>query len=130
MNISSENTTAIIVGEVYVHYKNREEYRVAELIPLKINGEWTKCVIYASVKNGAIYSRPITDFKEKFSLTNYELKRRIFNTVTKLVIDFLYHDRETDKELPREVIQNAIKGGSITTAEIVDHFEIEFLKAL
>lgn len=120
----------IAIGDIYVHHRNKKEYKVTEFIPLKVNGQWTKGVIYTSMEDGNVYSRPIADFKEKFSLANSEIKRRVFNTIADLVADFLYYDRKEDEDLPKEAIENAIKAGSITATEIVDQFEKELLKSI
>jgi len=46
----------------------------------------------------------------------------IFDTISDLVIDFLYYDRKEDEELGPGSIENAIKEGQITKEEIVKFF--------
>ena len=49
----------------------------------------------------------------------------INDTVQDLVSGFLYYDRKEDEELPRGVIESAIKDGIVTEESIVDLFASE-----
>lgn len=54
------------------------------------------------------------------------MKITILHTVKDLVSNFLYYDRKEDEDLPRGAIEEAIKDGVITPAEIC----VAFQKAL
>lgn len=58
------------------------------------------------------------------------VRETILNTVNDLVSDFLYYDRKEDEDLPRDAIQDAIKAGEITEAEIVAAFADALRKGL
>lgn len=49
-------------------------------------------------------------------------RQTILDSVNDLVADFMYYDRKDDYELPRAAIEEAIKAGEITEAEIVARF--------
>jgi hypothetical protein len=46
----------------------------------------------------------------------------ILDTTRDLVADFLHYNRKEDEELPRGAIEEAVKAGEITKAEIVSAF--------
>lgn len=54
----------------------------------------------------------------------------ILGVVEDLVADFLYYDRKEDEDLPRGVIQKAIKDGSITQEQIIKKFAESLNKGL
>ena len=50
----------------YIHIKTGGHYEVKKTIPLKLNEEWTRGVIYRSVETRIDYCRPIDNFLIKF----------------------------------------------------------------
>lgn len=52
-------------------------------------------------------------------------KQTILNTISDLVSDLLYYDREGDEELGVGAIDYAVRSGLITIDEMVDHFREE-----
>ena len=58
------------------------------------------------------------------------MKHEIKNAVSDLVTDLLFYDRKEDEDLPMGAIEEAIKTGEITTAEIVNHFRFELNRGL
>lgn len=54
----------------------------------------------------------------------------ILATVSNLVADFLYYDRQDDKDLPMEEIEAAIREGDITADAIVEHFRAKLVEGL
>lgn len=46
----------------------------------------------------------------------------ILNTIIDLAADFLYYDRKEDEELPVGSIEESIRAGEVTVAEIVSVF--------
>lgn len=46
----------------------------------------------------------------------------ILNTTIDLATDFLYYDRKEDQELPVGSIEESIRAGEVTVAEIVSVF--------
>ncbi len=63
-------------------------------------------------------------------IMNEETKTLILACVSDSVIDLLYYDRKEDEDLPRGVIEEAIKNGTITTDEIVETFKKDLIKGL
>ena len=59
-----------------------------------------------------------------------DTKTLIENTVKDLVADFLYYDRKEDDVLYRGVIEDSIKNGVLSQAEIIDIFTKELNKGL
>ena len=51
-------------------------------------------------------------------------------TVSDLITDFLYYDRKEDDQLPRGMIEDAVKEGKITVDEIVDLFRAHIEQGL
>ena len=51
-------------------------------------------------------------------------------TVSDLITDFLYYDRKEDDQLPRGMIEDAVKEGKITVDEIVDLFRTHIEQGL
>jgi hypothetical protein len=58
------------------------------------------------------------------------MKTVILDRVSDLVANFLYWDRRNDHELPRLVIENAVKNGDVTVDEIVNEFRRQLVKIL
>jgi hypothetical protein len=54
---------------------------------------------------------------------SHSIKTTILLTVIDLVSNFIYYDRKDDEDLPRGVIEEAIKSGAITQAEICEVFQ-------
>jgi len=53
------------------------------------------------------------------------MKELILMYVGDLAADFLYHDRKEDEDLPRGVIEAAIKNGVVSIDEILARFRLE-----
>lgn len=49
-------------------------------------------------------------------------RQTIMNTVADVVSCLLYYDRKEDESLPRVAIEEAIRAGEISEAEIIEHF--------
>lgn len=54
----------------------------------------------------------------------------IIQTVEDLVVDFLYYNRKEDDELPVGVIEEAIKCGDISCADIIDVFSKKLINSI
>ncbi len=52
-----------------------------------------------------------------------ELKKVALAKIHDLVTDFLYYDRKEDEELSRIDLENIIEDGTLTYAEIINHFD-------
>lgn len=59
-----------------------------------------------------------------------DTKQLILGTVGNLVKDFLNYDRRYDEELPRGIIEQAIKDGTVTIGEIMEAFEKELMESI
>lgn len=58
------------------------------------------------------------------------MKQVIINTIDDCVSNFLYYDRKEDEELSPGAIEEAIKSGDITYAEIIDRFKQKLYEGL
>lgn len=54
------------VKNTFEHINSGVLYEVVAIHPLKLNGSWTKVIIYSNLNDGRIWSRPINNFIEKF----------------------------------------------------------------
>lgn len=56
------------VGARYVHIETNGEYRVDDILSIKLDGQWDTdgVVIYQAVATGHRYARPTRDFMDKF----------------------------------------------------------------
>lgn len=52
-------------------------------------------------------------------MSGSEVKKEIFNSLEKTFGDFFYYDRKEDEDLPRGVIQQAVRVGVVTRDELV-----------
>jgi len=62
--------------------------------------------------------------------TDADIRICILNQAGGLADDFLYYDRKEDEDLPRGVIQDAVKRGVVSLKEIVYAFEKELHKKI
>ena len=58
------------------------------------------------------------------------MKRAILDTISDLVVNFLYYDRKEDEELPRGAIQEAVANGEISIDEMISAFAAELREGL
>jgi hypothetical protein len=56
------------IGGRYVHIETQGEYRVDDILPIKLEGQWDTdgVVIYQAMATGHRYARPTRDFMQKF----------------------------------------------------------------
>lgn len=59
-----------------------------------------------------------------------DLKAHILLVIADLVLNFLYYDRKEDDNLPRGRIDEAVRAGEITIAEMVAAFEQHLCEGL
>lgn len=59
-----------------------------------------------------------------------DVRDAITGTVSDLISDFLYYDRKEDPDLPRGLIEDAVREGLITVDEIVETFREELTQGL
>lgn len=52
-----------------------------------------------------------------------ELKERILDTISDLVVNFTYYDRKEDEELTIYMLEESVENGWITLDEIVEQFK-------
>ena len=55
---------------------------------------------------------------------------KVSNTITDLVSDFLYYDRQEDEDLSVGDIESRIANGDLSISEIVSKFEEELRKQI
>jgi hypothetical protein len=67
---------------------------------------------------------------EDEKLEPHEIKDHILDVVHDLVLDFVVYDRKSDEILTREMLEKAVKDGTIVVGDIVDHFHRCLLQRL
>jgi hypothetical protein len=58
------------------------------------------------------------------------LRDLILMTIDDMVADFIFYDRKEDEELPRDVLERAVRDGVVTVDEIVDRFKTKLVAGL
>ena len=58
-------------------------------------------------------------------LNDINLKKTILGAVSDMALNFMVYDRQEDEDLPVGVIEQAIKDGVVTVAEICSTFQQE-----
>lgn len=54
----------------------------------------------------------------------------IANTISDLVVNFLYYDRKEDEDLPVGAIEDAVESGEVSVDGMVETFRAELTKGL
>ena len=65
-------------GEVWQHYKTKEEYEIVGTAQMQVKVEeldMKECVIYQAISDKKLWVRPLTDFVEKIEFNGVAMPR-------------------------------------------------------
>jgi len=69
-----KNDYVVVKGNVFIHIKSGNSYKVKDRATIKINGVWENCVIYSPIEEynkQYTYVRLLSDFAKKFIKVEY-----------------------------------------------------------